>query len=124
MLRVIEAGGSRVKVAVGGMRVAEMAVAVVVGASVGASIAVDGTVGVAVLVAGPVVQETSQTASRIMPTTGGLLVVRFFMGCLPNNNAPAQGKGGRVSYPWSESNARLRLRRPPLYPLSYRGTRR
>ena len=26
------------------------------------------------------------------------------------------------TYPWSESNARLRLRRPPLYPLSYRGT--
>ena len=26
-------------------------------------------------------------------------------------------------YPWGDSNARIRLRRPALYPLSYRGTR-
>ncbi len=95
----MESGGSRVEVAVGGMRVAGMAVAVVVGASVGADVVMDGAAGVSVLVAGPVVQETSQTARRIMLTTGGLLVVRFFMGCSPNDNALAHSKGEWVIIP-------------------------
>jgi hypothetical protein len=42
---------------------------------------------------------------------------------LPSKKSPGQQGQGYLVYPRGDSNARARLRRPPLYPLSYGGLR-